>query len=95
MEPSAFHQHSQAVILKVAIPIGSPLDELHLSVEAFRDSIVLDESPHADDGCKPCSDCAPNFLHFSRRLVSQQSHHFLEFAKVDSALPDVLCFQSQ
>ena len=37
---------AQAVVLKVSKTIGRPLDELHLSMEAFRDAIVFGEPPH-------------------------------------------------
>lgn len=91
MAPSALHQHPQAVVFKVA----SPLDELHFPEETFRNSIVENETPHSDDEEKPFSEDEPYFLHFSRSLVSQQSHHFLEFLEVVSVLSDILSFKSQ
>lgn len=33
IEPSVFYQHPETVILKITIPAGPPLDELHLPVD--------------------------------------------------------------
>ena len=38
---TARSDHSQAVVLKIPEAIGSPLDELHFAMEAFRNAIVL------------------------------------------------------
>ena len=44
---TARSDHSQAVVLKIPEAIGSPLDELHFAVEAFRNAIVSCKAPHA------------------------------------------------
>lgn len=71
IKSTTFNQHAQAVVLKVSIAVGSSLDEFHFSVEAFRDAVVLDEVPHADDGRKPFSDGDTYFFHFRRCMVSE------------------------
>jgi hypothetical protein len=43
---TASNDHSQAVVLKVSKAVGTPLNELHLPMEAFRNAIVFGEPPH-------------------------------------------------
>jgi len=43
---TASSDHSQAVVLKVSKAVSSPLNELHLPMEAFRNAIVFGEAPH-------------------------------------------------
>ena len=79
VEVTAFDEDTQAVVLEVAEAIRASLDELHLAMEAFRDSVVAREAPHADDGGKPCaqrvSQRAPGFMCCMGELVD----HFSEF----------------
>ena len=43
---SASSDDSQALVFKVSEAVGAPLNELHLSMEAFSDAIVFGEPPH-------------------------------------------------
>lgn len=95
IKPSAFDQYSEAVVLKVAISVCSSLDEFHFSVKAFGDSVVLEVSPHSDDGGIPFPDGESYFLHFRRSLMSEHEHHFPEFSYVSFALLYILRFDSQ
>ena len=50
---TARSDHSQAVVLKIPEAIGSPLDELHFAMEAFRNAIVFGEPPHGRNLAPP------------------------------------------
>ena len=44
---------SESVVFEVFKSVGSSLDELHFSMEALGDPVVLGEAPHAGDGLHP------------------------------------------
>jgi len=44
---------TEAVVFEVSKAVSAALDELHLSMEALGNAIVLGEAPHASDGLGP------------------------------------------
>jgi len=46
---AALSDDSEAVVVKVSEDVGTALYRLHLSMEAFGDTIVFGEAPHAGD----------------------------------------------
>ena len=50
---SASSDDSQAVVFKVSEAVGAPLNELHLSMEAFSDAVVFGEPPHGRNFAPP------------------------------------------
>ncbi len=45
-ELAASGYHTEAVVFKISKAVGAPLNQLHLPVEAFCDSVVFGEAPH-------------------------------------------------
>jgi len=43
---------SQAVVLKISEAVGTPLNQLHLSEEDFRNAIIFGEPPHGGNHAK-------------------------------------------
>ena len=48
-------------------------------MEAFRDSVVAREAPHADDGRKPCAQRVPQRAPGFMCCVGEVTDHFSEF----------------
>ena len=53
LELTAGSKHADLVVSEVAKAVSTALDELHLSVEALCDAVVLGEAPHAGNGFRP------------------------------------------
>ncbi len=41
--------YSEAVVLKVSQAVSAPLSEIHLSIDALGDAVVIGEAPHGRD----------------------------------------------
>ena len=76
---AALDENAQAVVLEVAKAVCTALDKLHLAVKAFCYPIVARETPHADDGRKPCAQCAPQCTPGLMSRVGKLIDHFSEF----------------
>ena len=50
---AALSDDSEAVAVEVFEAISSTLNELHFAMEAFGNSIVTSEAPHAGNGFEP------------------------------------------
>ena len=50
---TALGDDSKSVVVEVSKAVRSALDQFHHSMEAFGDSVVLRESPHAGDLLSP------------------------------------------
>ena len=50
---AALSDDSEAVVVAVFEAISSTLNELHFAMEAFGNSIVTSEAPHAGNGFEP------------------------------------------
>lgn len=46
-------KHADLVVSEVTKAVSAALDELHLSMEALCNAIILGKSPHAGDGLSP------------------------------------------
>ena len=53
LELTAGGKHADLVVSEVAKAVRAALDELHLSMEALCNSVVLGKSPHAGNGFRP------------------------------------------
>lgn len=73
MVSTALGDDSQAVVLEVSEAIRSALDELHLAVEAFGDSVVARKPPHAGDRFLPVLQGIGQGLQWDSRVFPQGS----------------------
>jgi len=78
---------AQAVVVEVSEAVGAALDELHLSMEAFGDAVVLREAPHARDLLRPVREGACEGGERSEAAVGEAACHPYESVGESAALP--------
>ena len=72
---ATFKQDPEAVVCKVSETVGSSLNEFHLAVEPFRDSVVPRKAPHTDDGYKPLTERIGQAAPYGMSRVPQLIDH--------------------
>jgi hypothetical protein len=65
----------QSVVVEVAKAVGLSLQNLHLGVEAFGDSVIPREPPHRGDLLSPGVQRVAELNHLGQLLLSQQGDH--------------------